>query len=44
MAVENDIIQRRGAWYSYGEQKWNGTSNIELTEDQVDEIYKELVR
>jgi len=43
MAVENDIIQRRGAWYSYGDEKWNGTSNIELTEDQVNEIYKELV-
>lgn len=38
IAVERDIIQRKGAWYSYGESKWNGSSSIELTDAQRREI------
>jgi recombination protein RecA len=38
IAVEMDIINRRGAWYSYGENKWNGMSAIELTDDDRKQI------
>jgi recombination protein RecA len=40
MAIESSIIERRGAWYNYGDSKWNGLSAIDLTEDQQEEIYK----
>ena len=43
MAVEYNIIERRGAWYSYGDSKWNGLSAIDLTEDQQEEIYKQIM-
>ena len=33
IAIEMDIIQRRGAWYSYGDQKWNGMTSIDLSDD-----------
>ena len=42
IAIELDIIQRRGAWYNLGDSKWNGMSNIELTEEQVQFIIKEI--
>jgi recombination protein RecA len=38
IAVEMDIIQRRGAWYSYGTEKWNGMTAINLSEEVRDEI------
>jgi len=40
IAIEMDIIQRRGAWFSFKEEKWNGISKIELTEEQTAEIVK----
>jgi len=40
IAIEMDIIQRKGAWYSYEESKWNGMGSIELTDKQVKEITK----
>ena len=42
IAIEMDIIQRKGAWYSYEESKWNGMSSIELTDKQIKEIIKRI--
>ena len=42
IAIEMDIIQRKGAWYSYEESKWNGMSSIELTDKQSKEILKKI--
>lgn len=39
MAVESNIIERRGAWYAYGDKKWNGLSSIELSESDRQDIY-----
>ena len=38
IAVEMEIIERRGAWFYYGEQKWNGAGNINLSDVQHQEI------
>lgn len=43
IAIESNIIQRRGAWYTYEESKWNGTSNIDLDQDQKIEIYQKIM-
>jgi recombination protein RecA len=42
IAIEMDIIQRKGAWYNYEESKWNGMGAIELTDKQVKEIFKRI--
>lgn len=42
IAIEMDIIQRKGAWYSYEESKWNGMGAIELTDKQIKEILKRI--
>lgn len=42
IAIEMDIIQRKGAWYSYEESKWNGMGAIELTDKQMKEILKRI--
>ena len=42
IAIEMDIIQRKGAWYSYEESKWNGMGAIELTDKQTKEILKRI--
>lgn len=42
IAIEMDIIQRKGAWYTYGDSKWNGMSSIELTDKQLKEIEKSI--
>ena len=42
IAIEMDIIQRKGAWYSYEESKWNGMGSIELTDKQSKEILKRI--
>ncbi|MAG73642.1 hypothetical protein CL620_04960 [archaeon] len=34
MAVERNIIERRGAWFSFEESKWNGIGAIELSGDE----------
>lgn len=43
MAIEYNIIDRRGAWYTYGDSKWNGLGSIELSDDQQEEIYKTIL-
>lgn len=43
MAIEHSIIERKGAWYSYGDSKWNGLGAIELSEDQKEEIYNSIM-
>jgi len=43
MAIESNIIERRGAWYNYGSSKWNGLSSIELTDDEIEQIYKQIM-
>jgi recombination protein RecA len=40
IAIEMDIIQRKGAWYNYEESKWNGMGSIELTAKQSKDILK----
>lgn len=43
IAVEMEIIQRKGAWYSYQDSKWNGLTAIEFTEKQRAEIGKAIL-
>lgn len=43
MAIEYNIIDRRGAWYTYGDSKWNGLGSIELSDDQQEKIYKTIL-
>jgi recombination protein RecA len=43
IAVEMNIIERRGAWFFYGEEKWNGIGKIELSEKQVLEISAKIL-
>ena len=38
IAIEMGIIERRGAWFFYEEEKWNGMGKIELTEKQIEDI------
>jgi recombination protein RecA len=42
LAVDNDIIVRGGAWYTYGEDKWQGEDTvIDLLRDN-EELYQEV--
>ena len=43
IAVSMEIIQRKGAWYSYEDQKWNGLTAIEFTDKQRSEIGKAIL-
>jgi recombination protein RecA len=43
IAVEMGIIERRGAWFYYGEKKWNGAGNIVLSDKQWSEISKKVL-
>jgi hypothetical protein len=43
IAVEMEIINRKGAWYTYQENKWNGLTSIELSEKQKEEIKKAII-
>ena len=43
LAIEMDIIQRKGAWYTYEDNKWNGLTSIELTDKQKQAIQKVIV-
>lgn len=43
IAVEMNIIERRGAWFFYGEEKWNGIGKVELTEKQLEEITAKII-
>ena len=38
IAVEMEIIERRGAWFYYGEEKRNDSGNINLSDVQHQEI------
>jgi len=42
IAIEMDIIKRKGAWYTYKENKWNGLSSIELSTTEVLELEKAI--
>ena len=37
------IIQRKGAWYSYENEKWNGLTSINLSDKQRSAIQKEIL-
>ena len=43
IAVEMGIIERRGAWFYYGEEKWNGAGNIVLSDEQMSEIEEKVI-
>jgi len=43
IAIEMGIIERRGAWFFYQEEKWNGMGKIELTEKQIEEISAKIL-
>lgn len=43
IAVEMNIIERRGAWFFYGEEKWNGIAKIDLTDKQISEISAKIL-
>ena len=43
IAVEMDIIQRKGAWYTYKNNKWNGMNAIELSDGDRVEIEKAIL-
>lgn len=42
IAIEMDIIKRKGAWYTYKESKWNGLSSIELSAKEITELEKAI--
>lgn len=42
IAIGMDIIQRKGAWYTYKESKWNGLSSIELSAKEITELEKAI--
>ncbi len=43
IAVEMNIIERRGAWFFYNEEKWNGINKIELSSQQITEISDKII-
>jgi recombination protein RecA len=43
IAIEMGIIERRGAWFFYEEEKWNGMGKIELTEKQIEDISAKIL-
>jgi recombination protein RecA len=43
IAIEMDIIQRRGAWYSYNDRKWNGMNAIDLSDAEKETIQKQIL-
>ena len=43
IAVEMNIIERRGAWFFYGEEKWNGIGKVELNDQQLKEISAKIL-
>jgi recombination protein RecA len=43
IAIEMDIIQRKGAWYAYNDKKWNGMNAIELSDDDREELSKLII-
>lgn len=43
LAIEMNIIERKGAWYTYQDNKWNGLTSIELSDKQKKEIEKAII-
>ncbi len=43
IAIGMDVIQRKGAWYIYEDNKWNGIGSIDLSEKQRSEIQKAII-
>lgn len=43
IAIEMNIIERRGAWFFYEDQKWNGMGKIELTDKQIEDINAKIL-
>lgn len=43
IAIEMGIIERRGAWFFYEEEKWNGMGKIELTDEQIEAINAKIL-
>lgn len=43
IAVEMNIIQRKGAWYTYQDSKWNGMTSIDISDKQRKEIEKVIM-
>lgn len=43
IAIEMGIIERRGAWFFYEEEKWNGMSKIDLAPEQIDSINAKIL-
>ena len=47
LAVEFDIIQKGGAWFTYGDQKWQGKDNVKVAfqedEAMTNEVYAKIL-
>jgi recombination protein RecA len=43
IAIEMGIIERRGAWFFYEEEKWNGMGKIDLTDKQIEDINAKIL-
>ena len=43
IAIEMGIIERRGAWFFYEEEKWNGMGKIDLTDKQIKDINAKIL-
>jgi recombination protein RecA len=43
IAVEMNVIERKGAWYTYEDSKWNGLGSIDLTDKQRKGIEKVIL-
>jgi recombination protein RecA len=44
MSVLNEIIERKGAWYYYGERKWQGTDAVIASIREEIELKEELAK
>jgi recombination protein RecA len=44
MSVLNDIVERKGAWYYYGERKWQGTDALIASIREEIELKDELAK
>jgi recombination protein RecA len=44
MSVLNEIVERKGAWYYYGERKWQGTDSLIASIREEIELKEELAK
>jgi recombination protein RecA len=44
MSVLNEIVERKGAWYYYGERKWQGTDALIASIREEIELKEELAK